>query len=211
MLFVVAHARTCLQNVCLPRHSCQHPSWAHPRDDLPACDVHLPAHVSTVRAVHAETAQGSRRARQGPGRRRAPASGRGRAGGADTELFQQARDSALPAWRLLLPAWPAGMPPDGRSRRRRKAPHPSRNPRPPAAPSRPLPPAWFLGEGSVCFVLPSAAAAEPVPPLGISRAALGGKRRIRIRVPAAATRPLPPVRPRGGGRRWLRRWLHLSR
>lgn len=104
LLYVVAHACACLQNACLARHSCQHPFRAHLRDDLPVCDVRLPAHVSTVCAVHAEAAQGSRRARQGPGRRRAPVSGRGQAGGADTEL----REPPACSSRRGIPRCPCG-------------------------------------------------------------------------------------------------------
>lgn len=68
-------------------------------------------------------------------------------------------------------------------------------PRPPA-PSRRV---FARGLCVLCVAQRRGRGAFPVPPLGISRAALGGRRRIRIRVPAAATRPLPPARPRG---RW---------
>lgn len=78
-------------------------------------------------------------AAESPGQRRRAGWQSGHRAPGAAGLFQQARDPALPVLRLLLPSWPAGMPPDGRSRRRRKARHPCRETQRPGCPRSLLP------------------------------------------------------------------------
>lgn len=191
LLFVVAHARACLQNVCLPRHSCQHPSWAHLRDGFPVCG----AHVSTVSAV---PARGSRRAGQAPGRRRAPAGGRERASGADTELREppaRSSSSEIPRcpWggRFCLHGRPGCL----RLGDAAAAGSPASLPRPP--PHAPARRAFGRGLCVLCVAESRGRGASPAARCFQSRTRR--KAPYQDKSPRRRRRPLPPARPRG---RW---------